>query len=116
MSRDGERYGDRGAVDRRNRLFKVVFDALQASVDDRDSLAGVGFSGWAGEGRHRDARAAEPASAPKFRLESSVYDSGSIYDNSVYEKDVPTIRLVTQFGRRWRSVGTDTRTRRAVRR
>ena len=104
LARDSERYGAVGSVDRRNRLFKAIFDAVQASVDGRDALAGVGFSGWAGEGRRKQKAVNElrvPVAAPVHRIESNVYDS-SVYDNSVYDTDSSTVALICAAARRWR--------------
>lgn len=106
LARDGERHGPTGAVDRRDRLFRAVFDAMQASVDARDALAGVGFSGWAGEGRRKpqkEPRAVDvDAAAPGNRVESNAFDS-SVYDFSVYDTDASTVSLVSTYARRWRS-------------
>ena len=105
LARDGEQYGSAGSVNRRDKLLKAVFDTMQASVDGRDALAGVGFSGWAGEGRRKQQSVNEPREtdpAPAFRVDSNVFDS-SVYDNSVYDKDASTISLISSYARRWPS-------------
>jgi len=105
LARDGERYGAVGAVDHRNRLYQTVLTTLQASVEGRDALAGVGFSGWAGEGRRKQHAANEPRgkdAAPAFRIESNVFDD-TVYDNSVYDKDITTVRLISSYAVRWRT-------------
>ena len=104
LARDSERYGAVGTVDRRNRLFKTIFDAVQASVDGRDALAGVGFSGWAGEARRKQRAVNEPRvpdPAPAYRMETNVYDN-SVYDHGVYDQDASTIALIRGAAQRWR--------------
>lgn len=110
LSRDGERYGPAGSVDRRDALLNTVFEQMQTSVDGRDALAGVGFSGWAGEGRRSQRAVNEPRTvdtpAPAFRVESNVYDS-SVYDNAVYETDSSTIALIHRHALRWQATDTE---------
>jgi mannan endo-1,4-beta-mannosidase len=105
LARDSNRYGAMGAVDHRNKLLQSVLNTMQASVDGRDALAGVGFSGWAGEGRRKQHAASESRvrdTAASFRVESNVFDD-SVYDNSVYDKDLTTVRLISSYAVRWRS-------------
>ena len=75
-------------------------DAMQASVDGRDVLAGVGFSGWAGEGRRAPRNRSRSAAQ---RLDSNVFDMSDT-DFSVYDKDITTLRLVSNYAWRWQQV------------
>ena len=102
LARDNNRYAASFSVHRRNHLFQNVMDIAQRSFDNRDALAGVGFAGWAGEGR------------PKWRAgQFAVWQAGDplLGDgpaehqgrNSIYDKDNATLAILGALGRRYRA-------------
>ena len=51
MARDGDSYAETSRTRERNALLSATFAIAHASMSERGAVAGVSFSGWAGEGR-----------------------------------------------------------------
>ena len=100
FGRDGGRFAATADVKRRNLLLDAIFKEAQASVSKRDALAGVGFSGWSGEGRVSWRAGALPIWHPGDKLlADSRSDPQGLF--SVYDKDASTIRLIRSYAERW---------------
>lgn len=107
LARDDRKFGAPASTNRRNALFKAVFDVVQASVDNRDALSGVGFWGWTGEQRpvwRTDGGSLGPLWQEGDPL---LADSIASYQglNSVYDSDASTIALIKTYAHRWAQAG-----------
>ena len=88
-----------GSVRRRDSLLTAVCDLAQISVDNRDALAGVSFSGWTGEGRRKHAVYQE---GDPLLADPTAEHQGS---HSVYDRDGTTIHLVSEYAKKWIAAG-----------
>ena len=100
LSRDDSKLSKNAGVTRRNAFLKAVFEQVQASVTNRDALAGVGFAGWSGtarplwrNGSNAFWRAGDPWLGDRTTSMQGL--------NSVYDTDKSTIELITKYAKDW---------------
>ena len=83
------------SVRARNTLLSSTFATAHTSMNERGPVAGVLFSGWAGEGRKKHGLWEE--GDPLIAEPPSEYQGW----NSVYSTDASTIEIITSFAQRF---------------
>ena len=96
LPRSGESLSDSGSIESRNAFYESFFKRLESSVKNKESLQGLNFWGFGGEGRAKtqdgkwnkgDAFTADPPQEPQGL-------------NTVFDADSATLELVKKFNRR----------------
>ena len=131
MARDGNSYTEGSKTRDRNALLSATFAIAHESMSQSGAVAGVFFSGWAGEGRKKhgiwedgDPIVAEPPheyqarklcarnpwrsiAMPPLRLACPMCAQGR---NSIYNTDVSTVQIVSSYAQRFEHIMDDFQT------
>ena len=98
MPRDGDSYLESSKTRNRNTLLSTALAIAHESMTERGAVAGVTFSGWAGEGRKKHGLWEQ---GDPFIAEPPHEYQGW---NSIYNTDVSTIQIVTSYAERFAHV------------